>query len=281
MNPTIDLEASLAVLDEAFEQQQPSHVFALFSGGHDSLTATTIAQQWAQARKIWVPVAHVNTGTGIKETRDFVIETAQEHSWPLMELHPPRSYESLVREMGFPGPGFHDRLAYPRLKERSFRNLARLAPKDGKVMFITGIRQQESVRRIEHVERIQVYPRVVWAAPIWDWEKIDCNHFIAERGLKRNLVSDLLHISGECLCGAMAKPGELDEIEKWFPERAAEIRALEDEVEQSGIRACRWGKTPPAVAKDQMRMFLTPNDGSYPMLCSNCVPQMDQEEIRR
>jgi hypothetical protein len=47
-----------------------------------------------------LPVATVNTGTGLALTRKYVIDTAQAHGWPLMELHPPRSYEmSPIRQM--------------------------------------------------------------------------------------------------------------------------------------------------------------------------------------
>lgn len=273
-----DTSSCFAVLDEAYEQYQPAHVFTLFSGGHDSLTATRVGQEWATERGIKAPVAHVNTGTGIKETREFVIDTCSHYEWSLIELHPPRSYESLVMEMGFPGPGYHDRLAYPRLKERCFRTLSRMAPDDGCVMFVSGVRKEESERRTEHVERIQDRGRIVWAAPIWDWTKMDCNEFIAERGMERNPVVDLIHMSGECLCGTMASRGELSEIEQWFPERVAEIRALEDRVEAAGLRACRWGKRPPEVARAQLRAFLTPNDGSFPMACAGCPTLAGIEE---
>lgn len=263
-----DLASAFAVLDEAYDTHQPTVVYALFSGGHDSLTATTIAAEWAKARKIHLPVAHVNTGTGIAETRDFVLAACEQQGWPILELHPPRSYRSLVLEMGFPGPGFHDRLAYPRLKERCIRTLCRMA--GGKAMLVTGIRQQESTRRMAHVERVQVERDRVWAAPIFDWSKQDCREFIDARGLPRNPVSDLLGMSGECLCGAMASPGELNMIAGLYPEKAAEIRALEDEAEAKGLRACRWGQRPPAVAKEQLRAFLTPSDGSIQMLCHGC-----------
>lgn len=50
-------------------------------------------------------------------------------------------------------------------------------------------------------------------------------------------------MSGECLCGAFAKPGELDEIGYWFPETKAEIEALEIEVRAAGHREaiCKLG----------------------------------------
>jgi 3'-phosphoadenosine 5'-phosphosulfate sulfotransferase (PAPS reductase)/FAD synthetase len=284
---THDLSACFALLDEAYDTHKPTHVFTLLSGGHDSTCATTVGQEWAAMRGIHVPVAYANTGTGIeerhvrdtglKDTRTHVIDLCQLHEWSLIELHPPRSYQSLVREMGFPGPGFHDRLAYPRLKERSFRTLRRMAAGKDRVMFITGVRSEESVRRTAHVERIQETPGVIWAAAIWDWTKADCNAFIAERELPRNQISDVLHISGECLCGAMARPDERDELRRWLPLKYAEIVALEDEAEALGLRACRWGQRPPAVAREQMRAFLTPSDGSYPMACMGCAPDVAEE----
>jgi hypothetical protein len=59
----------------------------------------------------------------------------------------------------------------------------------------------------------------------------------------RNPASDLIHMSGECLCGAFAHPGELDEIGEWYPDVVAEIRALEAEARAAGIPEpfCRWG----------------------------------------
>lgn len=284
------LEPCFALLDEAYDTHKPTHVFALLSGGHDSTCATTVGQEWAVRRGINVPVAFANTGTGIeerhvvgtglKDTRSHVIDLCQMHEWSLIELHPPRSYESLVMEMGFPGPGFHDRLAYPRLKERSFRTLRRMAAESASVMFITGVRREESVRRTAHVERIQKTPGVIWAGPIWDWTKFDCNAFIAERGLPRNEISDVLHISGECLCGAMAnkRRNERAEIQRWLPLKYAEIVALEDRAEAAGLRASRWGQRPPAVAREQMRAFLTPSDGSYPMACMACSHGEDVAE---
>ena len=54
-------------------------------------------------------------------------------------------------------------------------------------------------------------------------------------------ASSLIHKSGECLCGAFAKPGELEELEYWFPETGAYIRSLEREAEKAGKPYCKWG----------------------------------------
>ena len=41
-------------------------------------------------------------------------------------------------------------------------------------------------------------------------------------------------MSGECLCGAFAKPDELEEIRLWFPEVAAQIDELQRDVRAAG-----------------------------------------------
>ena len=45
-------------------------------------------------------------------------------------------------------------------------------------------------------------------------------------------------MSGECLCGAYAKEGELDRIRKYYPDVADRIEKIEDEVIATGFP---WG----------------------------------------
>ncbi|MFE3583727.1 hypothetical protein [Streptomyces vinaceus] len=76
-------------------------------------------------------------------------------------------------------------------------------------------------------------------------------------------------MSGECLCGAYAKPGELDEIEFFYPETAAKLRALEEQASEAGIPACKWGQK-------------APGDGSTSAagrLCSSCVAVPGQDDL--
>ncbi len=86
---------------------------------------------------------------------------------------------------------------------------------------------------------------IVWVSPLVNWTALDLNTYrIMHPDVPRNEVSDLLHMSGECLCGSFAHSNELDEIALWFPEVAAEIRALEVEVLATGRfpeYRCRWG----------------------------------------
>lgn len=231
------VSASLAMLDEAVREHQPSAVFAMFSGGHDSLVATHVASQHPR----FTSAVHINTGIGIEETRDFVRETCKWMGWPLIELHPTgTTYDELVVRYGFPGPRQHT-IMYSYLKERAVRRLVRehkRRPGD-RVMLVTGVRRQESRRRMGYVEPVIRRGAQVWVAPLADWSRRDVEDYIDAHGLERNPVAVNLHMSGECLCGAMAHRGEFHEIEFFYPQAAARIRALAERIPPGKPR--QWG----------------------------------------
>lgn len=236
-----------AILDRAYIEHQPVAIFLLFSGGHDSLTATHVGAKWASDRRIPFTVAHINTGVGIEQTRQFVRQTCMTQGWNLRELHADRTeqtYEYIVRKYGFPGPAGHPYM-YRRLKERKVERLVREAkvghPRSSRVFLITGMRREESQRRKMHVDFSRRRGAQVWMAPLEHWSKGDCNRYLEAHDLPRNEVVDLLHMSGECLCGAYARPDEMVDLEHWFPETAAYLHDLEREVETLGIASCMWG----------------------------------------
>lgn len=252
-----------SVLLSAIEEHEPSHVFALFSGGHDSLCSTAVAAK----HPAFTAAVHINTGIGIKETRQFVRTTCRTHGWPLIEMHPDRkTYRDLVIEQGMPaGPKAHN-TTYYWLKQRQVRRLVaeHKQGRHGRVVLVTGIRKQESERRMSAVMSVPVH-RIgaqVWVNPILEWSKADCQDFMEAEGLKRNRVVDLLHRSGECLCGALARRSELKDIEGWFPLTAQEIYTYERLAEEHGHRDDRWAVRQ-NVSKEQMR-FDQP-------LCVGCV----------
>lgn len=256
------IESAQGILQRAIDEHEPSHVFAMFSGGHDSLCAVHVTAQHPR----FTAAVHINTGIGIEKTREFVRETCRRNGWRLLEYHPPKGsdYRSLVLRWGFPGPAGH-RLMYNRLKERAIAQLVRehKEHRNDRIVLATGLRRSESARRMGYSDPVQRQGARVWVNPIFYWTESDKNEYMEHHGLQRNEVTDMLHMSGECLCGAFARPGELDEIEFFFPETAAYIRELEREVEVAGIPACRWGKRPPVVVEGQGALPFTP-------LCVDC-----------
>ena len=257
--PTNDpVREGLDILAGAVERYRPVKVFALFSGGHDSLCSTHLASRSPR----FDGGVHIDTGIGIEQTRAFVRATCERHGWPLREYRPPMSYEEIVLRWGFPGPAGHS-LVYGRLKERCLRQLVRenKSGRRDRVLLVSGIRRQESRRRMGYVEPVQADGARVWVAPLLNWSHEDKHAYLDAHSLPRNPVVEKLCMSGECLCGAFARKGELDEIAFWYPEAAARIRALEARAAEAGV-PCRWGQ-PPDTAK---RTAPTPTVG----LCWSC-----------
>jgi len=160
------------------------------------------------------------------------------------------SYRDLVLDQGFPGPAHHWKM-YTRLKERCIeaaRSRLVLQPYRERVVFLAGRRRDESARRAD-LTWVDRKRSMVFVSPMLLWTKLDLNTYrlmAAADGdpVPLNPVTERLHMSGECLCGAFAHPGELDEIGAWFPAVRAEIEALEADVTATGRHPawrCRWG----------------------------------------
>ena len=251
-------------ISEAIEQYPPVvAVYALFSGGHDSLASTAIAAK----HPAFTAVVHANTGIGIEETREFVRDTCRSEGWPLIEEFPDRySYDDLVLQKGFPGgPKSHNRMYY-YLKQRSVERVVQRAKHHMKdrVALVTGIRVSESVRRMSSGISVPIRRKgaQVWINPILAWSALDCNRFIDSEGLQRNRVVDLLHRSGECLCGALARSEEIHEIDYWFPDAANRIHDLEAKVTACGMKHSVWASRKAWGENRQMALDLE--------MCSSC-----------
>lgn len=260
-----DLDTKLAtsyqIIEDMLSKHNPVAVYAMNSGGNDSLVAAHLISQ----HPAFTAAAHINTNTGIKATSQFVRESCEEIGLPLIEKATPwEVYRQLVLEHGFPGPSAH-KFMYRNLKERRVRDLVRGAKSElgDRVALITGVRLSESVRRMGNVKAIQRDGARVWTAPILYWTEYDKELYIHRHGLRTNPVSRRLGMSGECLCGAYAK-GEVERelLKRLYPEDFAKIEDLEIEAEAAGVH-CRWGAAPPDQPRfDPAQMSLN--------LCSGC-----------
>lgn len=152
---------------------------------------------------------------------------------------------------GFPGPGAHP-LLFQRLKGRAFeqiRNDLVANPWRERVVFLAGLRATESDRRnrLAFQAPIERTTSIVWCSPLIDWTTLDLNTYrLTHPGVPVNEVSDLIHMSGDCLCGCYAEQNELQMIGDWFPDVRAEIEALKAEVREANPRVTNprtatWG----------------------------------------
>lgn len=243
----------------------PTGKYAMFSGGYDSLVATWLAMERGAADT----VLHIDTGTGIPENQEWVVEVCEEFGWPLRIERSSYSLEEVAKKYGFPGTSAHQWI-YAYLKERCLRNVADLhddlEARDGWAYprFYTGVRESESEQRLENFAgEVQEGERWTWYAPIYDMDKPDVDEFIEEHGLPRNPVADKIHRSGECYCGAYANRDEellileaeyehhyewLMEVEERVQAYRGRLKIFEDRWPEAWERLNEireWGRTVP------------------------------------
>lgn len=223
--------------DQCFEPQAEFEVirednenlrFVLFSGGYDSLVAVHYAMEQGEADA----VLHANTLTAIPENTEFVIEVCQAYGWPLRIIDSPKTLKQFALTTnngdpyGFPNGAAHT-VAFRWFKERAFRQAAKANPAR-KPDLITGVRQAESERRMRTVSaEVQEVDRFIWKAPLWKKSDQWMADYMAEHGLPRSIVVEVLDRSGDCFCGAFAdRYQELDRLQNPWDERHTDHQAM-------------------------------------------------------
>lgn len=263
------------IYDLAHDEYGPiTKSFLLISGGNDSLVLYDVCKDWVDG------IVHINTGIGIPQTNQFVRDLVGPG---LIEMHPPVPYEDLVLGVGkgarpngggslfggFPGPAAHH-FIYSRLKERCVEQLLRdhRTKRGQRFVLVTGIRNDESKRRMGYAQPINRRTSQIWVNPLIRWSNDLMREYRETKRLPINDVTRHLHMSGECLCGAFAKPGELEMIRFFYPEVAARIEALEARCREAGLPAAKWGERPPKKG--------APAAGP---MCQSCTLWDDEEVV--
>jgi 3'-phosphoadenosine 5'-phosphosulfate sulfotransferase (PAPS reductase)/FAD synthetase len=271
-----------------------------FSGGNDSTTLTHVFREQVDF------ALHANTTIGIEETREFVRNTCEEWGLALLERTPPRitdQYRHLVLTTergkkgqalgGFPGPAMHFKM-YQRLKERAIEQVQREVLTNSRrerFVLILGRRRTESQRR-SSIRTVDVRGARVNVSPLVNWTKLDLNTYRLRqhrlgKPLPRNSASDLIHMSGECLCGSFASPGEREEIAHWFPgpfELIAELEALladRDDIPEHR-KTWGWGANPASKAAETAylkRFNIEDQESESGLMCSSCAVRYQQDQL--
>lgn len=238
-----------AIIAEAMEFK-PVAVRVGLSGGNDSLAAA-----WMMNNVPGCEVFHVNTGIGIERTRQHVRHVCKLFGWPLHEVRAKEDcgmdYDEIVLKHGFPGGAAGHAMMYSCLKERAIRRVVRMAQtkRGARVVLATGIRHDESVRRMRYagqeVRRDGVTPT-------------------SKNTICRSIqYLAMLGMSGECLCGAFAHKGEKALVRVVDPETADRIDALEQRVSAAGFN-WGWEGKPPKGGHDKRQM------DAFRPLCVGC-----------
>jgi 3'-phosphoadenosine 5'-phosphosulfate sulfotransferase (PAPS reductase)/FAD synthetase len=246
------------LIAEAKRRYSPIATVCLFSGGHDS---TVLAHR---CQDHYDQLCFVDTGTAVPGVVEHVERTAAWLGKPVVIMQAGDAYRRMVlggerrdgsweRGHGFPGPGMHSK-AYTRLKERQIEALLKRLKvgkhRHAKVLFLSGVRRDESARRANR-EPITKHRGKVFCNPLIDWTNAEMRAYRAAHALPESDVAALLHRSGECNCGCYAKAGEREELRSLWPNWfEVTIGGLEREAEAAGIQRCRWGAGGPATAEE-------------------------------
>ncbi len=288
------------IMQDAIEEHKPVAIFAGFSGGNDSIVATHFACSEFGAAAI-----HCNTLIGVEKSREHARAVADRRSWQFLEkraesagpsktnrdgspFDPSKlpagrwvdgdtAYEEWCFNFGMPGPGQHPRM-YQRLKERLFRAFKRDAKagkqRHSRVMFVTGVRHDESAIRAGYRRAVSRKNSSVWVNPFYWNTAADFALYRDEFGLPDNPVTAEIGFSGECLCGTMGDPSELIGVAKIEPPTAIYIGSLESKCESLGL-PCKYATRPTKKLQpsksDRLQLSLFGDEPDFQPACVGCM----------
>lgn len=271
----VDEQRTLATADDvlaAAAGEDPDYVVALVSGGHDSLTAFHVAHESPHVDVD--AVAHINTGIGVPETREFVQRRCADLDVPFIELKNGtwgERYVDMVLKYGFPGPTIH-KIMYRNLKERCLNGLCRSFP--GTLALVSGVRRHESRNRMENVpiDGLSEDSRALWLSPLTDWTTNDIRRYRDRHDLPANPVVETLGMSGECLCGAYADRIEYRLLREEYPAVGRLLLCIESQVTASAFvndipeEYTYWGHGNRRPVAD-----IAMGDSDQMLLCTDCA----------
>lgn len=275
------LESSKEIAEKAIKDFKPKAIVLMFSGGDDSLTAYHVAKELGVKTDY---IIHGHTGTGIKETFDFVQHETRRNGDRLLVSDAKHAYTDYVLRKGFFGKGIEAHTyAYHVLKITHFRKIVskhlRQRRKNYPVLFINGARRKESENRmktmIEPYRRDPASNQNIWVNIINEWEKKDCLNYLEGNGIERNPVSKNLCRSGECMCGTMQTDGDRKEASFFYPEWGKWLDELEAEVLKRF--PWKWGeninKRHHQEMNGQMNMF-----SDFQPMCTGCKINLEEKK---
>lgn len=220
--------------------------WALLSGGKDSLSTA----QALEDQGLLAGVASFETGVSTPDWKPFVEKVCEERKWRHKFYKTTESYDALVLEYGFPGPGRHKKFM-DRLKGRCIRQFRREFP-DG--ILASGTRGGESKRREIGTSPVSMWEGAPIVAPIYHWSTDETWAYFRDRGFERAPGYSTLQISGDCLCGSFAREGEREALEFHYPTLGERFRGLTEQIGKriaSGRHLWGWGWKQP-VKKDKV-----------------------------
>lgn len=234
------METPREILDRAIEKHSPSHVFVLVSGGGDSSLTANITFRYLDLIRYPGPrsVISLNTLLFADGWDEFLVDYVRTAGWDhdpkkLFYTNPdPGFYEQWVMRFGFPYTRRTHQTMQNRLKLRGVEQLVREHKTHyyDRIMLVTGFRKLESHNRMASNHPIQRNGAQLWVNPIFYYSDADTHRELSYLDLPENPYKQRWGVSGDCGCGAYARSGELEKVEKAFPCLGKRLKSLQDKV---------------------------------------------------
>jgi 3'-phosphoadenosine 5'-phosphosulfate sulfotransferase (PAPS reductase)/FAD synthetase len=238
----------------------------LFSGGKDSLTTIHMLSKMDYADE----VLYCNTGIGLEENFDFVLDMCNKYGWKLnVEVPSPGyQYEDFVKKFGFPKE-YNHHMIMNYLKWRSMRAFLRKHKGDGYAL-VSGRRLNESARR-KTVIKYTMKPiwreaSMIIVAPLFFMRDDEVKRYVKDNDLPSCPVYQKLHVSGDCLCGSFFEKGDAEIISIFYPAVAKRIRELE--LKYGG----HWGRYKSSMTGASKQSTLDK------LICNDCYIDNNHQE---
>jgi 3'-phosphoadenosine 5'-phosphosulfate sulfotransferase (PAPS reductase)/FAD synthetase len=259
------IDKSAAILRQAIDQFNPTHIVSMVSGGKDSAASDQVARELGIKIDM---VMHGNTRCGIPQTTEFVRDTYGKLG-DYVEADAGTAYEDYVLRKGFFGKGLDAHgFAYRVLKATPFRKAVskhiRQRKRGVRVLLINGARQDESENRKKHLKvwrQDPAAPGNIWVSVIFDWSQEERDAYLESRGTPINPVAKALCRSGECMCGTMQEKAERTEAAVLYPAWGKWLNELEAEARR--LHGFGWG--------DPFPKPRDPLQGDFFPMCKDCM----------
>lgn len=226
------------IINEAISDHDPSHIILAVSGGYDSLCmAHYIHKNMKFDRPLLVYA--IDTLLCADGWLSWIDSIAHGYGW-CFDIYRNRKgweqYVEFIRHHGHPFSRQGHTYAYWRLKDRAFADMLRdhkrewrgRKKRNDRIMFVTGIRRDESPER-KDAAYIQKRKSDVWVNAIADWSADDILAYRIENEIPENPFYETVGGSGDCQCN-WGNFITFRKLEKYSPELAAGNVKLIDKI---------------------------------------------------
>ena len=261
------IEQAKLILEEAKQKYGVTEFMAGFSGGKDSVTALDIVHKLGKL----YGVIYCDTGIGVQENKDFVINYCEKRKLELVIVKPKvgETYDDFVLKFGFPHEGKHNAIM-GYLKSHPLRDYSY---KHNGIGIISGVRKFESKRRGRTAKIFSKDGALLWISPIIEWKTNQVWDYVRKNNLPLSPIYKTLHLSGDCLCGAFSHFREAEMICQFYPELRNRIITLEKKLSCKKyckkFHVCKWG--------NQSSMEGALNQSKINYACADC--QIGNSEV--